>query len=254
MTPLRRPNSLALLSSLALLLAAAPAHAQGDCPALPRRTPMPAEAIPTATTFVPGWQTQVDALDAALPSLALPTRQLVFLGDSLTASWDPGVFSLFYGARSPLLLGIAGDTTQGLLSRLPREWGPLRPRVAVLLIGTNNTKYGASRPADVALGIAEIVRLIHARSPQTRVVLLGLLPTGREPTDPLRALDAQVNAQIAACADGRTTFYANPGAYLLNAAGQLPEQVSFDALHLTPVGYAILATALAPTLTSVLPP
>ena len=214
---------------------------------------MPPEAIPTALAD-PTWQQQVANLNARLPTLQRESRQLVFVGDSITAGWDPGLFSQFWGARAPLLLGIIGDYTQGILQRLPEEWGPLRPRLVVLLIGTNNTTWTKAPPDDVALGVAEDVRLIHRLSPNTRVLILGILPHGREPTDPVRAVNAAVNALISHCADGETTFYMDAGRPLLNANGQLSNEVSFDGLHLTPVGYAILATTIEPVVRQLMGP
>ena len=121
----------------------------------------------------------------------------------------------------------------------------MRPRLAVLLIGTNNIASGAS-PENVALGIAEIVRMIHERSSATRVLIVGILPRGGTVAEPLRAVAARANELAARCADGQTVFYADIGRYLLNAAGQLSPEVSMDSLHLTPVGYAIMAMALEP--------
>lgn len=200
----------------------------------------------------PAWLPSVAALDARLPSLAQATRRLVFVGDSITASWDPGVFSQYYGRRAPLLLGIGGDATPGVLQRLPTEWGAMQPRLVVLLIGTNNTQWLPGTPADVALGVAEIVRLIQARSSGTRILILGILPRGATPAEPLRAVNAQVNAQIARCADGERVFYANPGPALLDSAGMLSPDMSFDTLHLTPKGYAVLAAAIEPQIRAIM--
>ncbi len=225
-----------------LLFTASPAWAAGDCPALPRQDPMPSEATPVALEWT-GWRSQVTALQARLPGLQLANRRLVFIGDSITAGWDPGLFAQFYGHRAPVLLGISGDVTQGVLARLPNEWGPMRPRLAVLLIGTNNIASGA-RPENVALGIAEIVRAIHARSSNTRVLIVGILPRGGTAAEPLRAVAAQTSELAALCADGQTVFYLDIGRSLVNAAGQLSPEVSFDSLHLTPVGYAIMAMGL----------
>jgi beta-glucosidase len=240
-----------LAACLALAPGFAAAAPTGECPALPPRDPMPAAAVAAPLTY-PAWAPQVAALQAALPSLQLPSRRLVFVGDSITASWDPGVFSAYYGQRAPLLLGIIGDMTQGVLDRLPDEWGPLRPRLVVLLIGTNNTQWMPGPPEDVALGIAEIVRLIHARSSGTRILLIGILPRGRTPAEPLRAVNAQVNALIARCADGDTVFYADPGPALLDSKGDLSAALSFDSLHLTPEGYAVLAAAMEPTIKAIM--
>ena len=234
-----------VLAALGVLTAAGPAVAAGDCPALPPRSPMPMEALPGKLAW-PEWQKQVTALEGKLPDLQRDSRRLVFIGDSITASWDAGLFSQFYGTRAPLLLGISGDATQGVLERLPREWGPMRPRLVVLLIGTNNTWWGGSNAEDVALGIAEIVRLIHTKSSGTRVLIVGVLPRGATPADPTRAVDARINTLVARCADGQTVFFADIGRNLLDAAGTLSNEVSFDSTHLTPVGYAIMATALEP--------
>ena len=239
----RRIAALAVAATVAAAPGATQAWAAGDCPALPPRSPMPIEAQPVAPA-VPYWPGAVAQLDAKLPSLQLSSRQLVFVGDSITAGWEPGIFSQFYGARFPLLLGIGGDFTQGVLTRLPEEWGPMHPRLVVLLIGTNNIGHAA--PEDIALGTAEIVRWIHRRSPDTRVLVVGLLPRGAAASDPVRQTVAQVNQMVARCADGRTTFFADIGRVLLDPAGTLSPQVSFDALHLTMVGYAIMATALEP--------
>lgn len=234
-----------LAAALLAVLAPASAWAAGDCPAIPPRSPMPVEAVAAAIPQ-PLWINQVRALDARLQSEPLASRRLVWIGDSLTASWDQGLFAQFYATRAPLLLGVSGDYTQGVLERLPREWGPLRPRLAVLLIGTNNTLWGGGTADNVALGIAEIVRLIHSRSSGTRVLIVGILPHGATPADPARAVDAQINRLVAQCADGQTVFFTDPGWALVDRGGNLPSEVSFDGTHLTPVGYALLAMALEP--------
>ena len=71
-------------------------------------------------------------------------------------------------------------------------------------------------------------------------------------TEPLRALNARVNALIERCADGINTFYLDIGRLLTDRDGNLPEQVSFDRLHLTMVGYGIMASAMEPTLRRIL--
>jgi lysophospholipase L1-like esterase len=240
-----------LCVALAALMPGAAWAGSGDCPALPRREPMPYAALPAPLPYT-AWAPQVSDLEAKLPSLQRESRRLVFLGDSITAGWDPGVFGQYYGTRAPLLLGIIGDATPGVLQRLPAEWGKMRPRLVVLLIGTNNTQWLPGSPDDVALGVAEIVRMIHARSSGTRILILGILPRGATPAEKLRGVNAQVNAQIAKCADGDTVFYTNPGPALLDANGDLSHEMSFDMLHLTPKGYSTLAAAIEPQIKAIM--
>ena len=122
----------------------------------------------------------------------------------------------------------------------------MKPRGVVLLIGTNNTQWTNSTPENLSLGIAEIVRFIHSRSPSTKVLIVGILPRGAGPWEPLRAVNAKTNQLIARCADNQTTFYTDVGRIFLDSSGQLSNEISFDLLHLTPVGYALFAAALEP--------
>jgi beta-glucosidase len=240
----------ALLGLLGAALAL-PALAQSGCPAIPARAPLPREA--TAENLdIPDWRGRVAQLDQQLARINRNAANLVFLGDSLTQGWEPTMFAQFFGHRRALNLGVAGDFTQGLLWRLQAgQWGSMRPALVVLLIGTNNSAAGG-RAEDIALGIAEVIRFIHARSPQTRVLLLGLLPRGADASDPVRQVNLRVNQLIQRCADGRATIYLDAGALMVSADGRLSDQVAFDRLHLTMVGYAILGAAIAPTVQAVL--
>jgi lysophospholipase L1-like esterase len=249
MTASRLPARLRTLAlGAALLLPAARltgAAAADACIGLPARQPMPRAALPQPSSEPP-WQARQAELERALDGPEAARAQLLFLGDSLVHFWPPAVYDLFYGHRRPLNAGISGDTTQGLLWRLQRMplGRTLRPRLAVMLIGTNNAAGG--RPEDIALGIAEAVREIRRRSSGTRVLLIGLLPRGAGPEDPLRMVNERVNALVAGCADGRSVFFATPGELLVDAAGRLPEPIAQDRLHPSWVGYGILSAALEP--------
>jgi beta-glucosidase len=88
-----------------------------------------------------------------------------------------------------------------------------------------------------------VVRTIRARSPQSHILLVGLLPRGEAPDDPFRAQVLMVNALLAPCAGGMVTF-ADPGRMLVDGAGRLTKDFSFDQVHLTWLGYAILGAGL----------
>lgn len=202
---------------------------------------MPPEAVP-GTLTEHWWQENLANLDARLRVTNLASARLVFLGDSITMGWDPAIWGQYYAPRAALNMGVGGDATQGLLYRLPREWGALRPQLVVLLIGTNNAPTG--RHEEIALGIAEAVRFINARSPTTKVLLVGILP--RRPADWINDVSGRINALIARCADGERVFYANVGPQLVDAGGALAEAYSPDGLHLNSAGYTVLAAALEP--------
>lgn len=68
-----------------------------------------------------------------------------------------------------LCFGIRGDSTANLLWRLQNgELECLKPRVVVVLIGSNNREM----PDQVLEGIRTVVDLIHEKQPQASIFLL----------------------------------------------------------------------------------
>lgn len=248
---------LAGLCVAALLALAGGAKAQEACPHLPPRSPMPRDATPEYLEWPP-WREAVTELSRRVLASDPGRARLVFVGDSIFQFWQADIYQQFYAHRAPLNLSIAGDITQGVLWRLsPRRPGPgetaggnqwpasLKPKLAVLLLGTNNMVMTREAP-DIALGVAEVARLIRRRSPTTRVLIVGILPRGADSTEPMRQTAARVNELLARCADGRGVFFTNPGPMLLDGQGRLSELMSPDRLHPSWIGYAVLAAALEP--------
>lgn len=235
----------ALRGAAAILLAlglAAPSVSA--CPAPPDPRAPPPEARPAPHNW-PEWGRHAAALTARLRSLDPSSVRLVFLGDSLLFGYPPELFQHFHGHRGALNLALPGDTTATLLWRLGQGHWPvgLRPRVAVLLIGTNNAALGA-RAEGTAQAVVQIMEEIRRRSPDTRILLMALLPRGPDPSDPARALNERVNQLLESCADGRRVVWSDAGRALLDGAGRLPPAIAFDHLHLTLLGYAILGGAM----------
>jgi beta-glucosidase len=173
---------------------------------------------------------------------------ILFLGDSIT-DWfatGPGqpVWDTFLAPLGAENFAVAGVTTWQVLWQVESgQVATLAPDVVVLMIGTNNLALGQSPPA-VAEGIAEIVDEITARSPRTKVLLLGILPRGRTAVEPLRAAIAQVNAAIASLDDGQRVRYLDVGSQFLQPDGTLPPTVMADGLHPTLWGYEILIASI----------
>ena len=245
-----------ILAGMALLLGglAGPLQAQTVCPAIPSRTPPPREA---SQEFLaePHWRARVAELDRQIAGADLSRVEMVFIGDSLVQGWFPSIFQQFYGHRVPANLGVMGDFTQGALYRMDHGHWPasLKPKLAVVLLGTNNVS-AQSRPEDIALGIAEVLRSIRTRSPRTKIMLVGLLPRGDTAAEPMRRTIDQVNALIMRCADQSTILYSDVGSVLVDGYGRLAKDIAFDSLHLTMVGYAMLSAGLEPQIRRLLAP
>jgi len=226
------------IAVLTALLGAAPAEAQAvvTCRKFTEdvlAAPEPREAAGPVRRFeqIKGWvKTQ-------------PYRA-IFLGDSLTELWDPEIWRDDMGRRGVFNAGVSGDRTEHLLWRL--DHGNLDgppPRVAIVLIGTNDIGHGRL-PEDTAEGIRAVLIKLRVRLPATRILLLGIWPRGATPGDPLRQKNELVNRMIATCADDKFVFYADIGGVLLDMRGELSRAISPDLLHFTAAGYARLTPLL----------
>jgi beta-glucosidase len=182
--------------------------------------------------------------------------QLVFIGDSITHGWEDAgkaVWQRHYAKYNALDLGFGGDHTENVLWRLQHgEVDGLAPKVAVLMIGTNNTGDRQEDPATTAAGIKRIVDELRTRLPNTKVLLLAVFPRDEKPSSKLRQLNNRVNTLIAGHADGRSVFFLDINHALMNADGTLSKDILPDLLHLSEKGYGRWAEAMNPTLQKLL--
>jgi lysophospholipase L1-like esterase len=175
---------------------------------------------------------------------------LLFLGDSITEGWGQNaVWQKYYGALNSANFGIGGDTTENVLWRvLNGEIEGLGPKVAVLLIGTNNFGLEGHPPDAVAKGVATIVQTLRKKLPATKVLLLAIFPRDEKPNTDARKNIKKVNDQIAKLEDRKNVRYLDLGAKLANPDGSLAKEVMPDFLHLSEKGYQIWAEAMDPLL------
>jgi len=165
---------------------------------------------------------------------------LLFLGDSITQGWhDNQVWQRYYGPRHAANFGIGGDRTEHILWRLANgEVEGIKPKVVVLMIGTNNA--GSNSADDIASGVTAIVKDLRKRLPETHVLLLGVFPRS-EKSDKLRAKLQQVNEQISKLDDGSHVTYLDIGKSFLNPDGTISREIMPDFLHLSAKGYLLWA-------------
>ena len=182
--------------------------------------------------------------------------QLIFIGDSITEGWENTglpVWKRYYEQYNAVGLGFGGDHTENVLWRLRNgEVDGIAPKVAVLMIGTNNAGDRQDDPKATAAGVKAILDELRRRLPATKVLLLAVFPREEQPSAFLRRLNTQVNDIIAGYADGRNVFYADINPALLNADGTLSRDVMPDLLHLSEHGYGIWARSMAPALDSLM--
>jgi lysophospholipase L1-like esterase len=177
--------------------------------------------------------------------------QVVFLGDSITEGWEgagKAVWDANYAPLKALDYGVGGDKTQDVLRRIAvGHFDKLKPKVVVLMIGTNNTGTG-SKPAEIADGVTAILQRLARRLPNTKILLLAIFPRGEKPDDPMRLNNEAANKLIEPLADGERVHYRDIGKVFLRDDGVLTPEIMPDMLHLSPKGYQLWAEAMDPEL------
>jgi lysophospholipase L1-like esterase len=130
---------------------------------------------------------------------------VIFLGDSITNGWEgqagQKAWDEYFGSFKPVNLGIGGDQTGHVLWRITEghEIDHLKPKAAVIMIGTNNT--GAHSAAQIAGGVKAIVDELKRQKPDIKILVLGVFPRGsaadaEKTLDQLKAGIEPVNEEL----------------------------------------------------------
>lgn len=173
---------------------------------------------------------------------------LEFFGDSITEAmgYDPAAMQPFknnFGADNPTALGLGGDGTQQLLYRLNHGEMKGSPKAVVLNIGTNDI--GSLSAQQIADNVEKSIESIRGRSPESKVVLMGILPRTQSGDPGNTQVDA-VNARLAqlATADGAVQFVDLKDSFVDANGNQRAELYKDDKLHLSTAGYQAWADGI----------
>jgi beta-glucosidase len=173
--------------------------------------------------------------------------KLIFIGDSITQGWEgegKAVWQRYYAHRNAVNLGIGGDRTQHVLWRLDHgNLDGLKPKAAVVMIGTNNSNGEDHTPGQIVDGVAAIVRKLREKLPETKVLLLAIFPR-QENFGAQRGKLLQVNQVLRRLADDQGVFWNDLGHRFVNSEGLIPREWMPDYLHLSAKGYEIWAEAI----------
>lgn len=214
-------------------------------PALNASTPQFGVDGQIGTAYASKHQAQCEAVVANRP-------EMVFMGDSITARWPQEVLEARFGKHRPINLGMGGDWIQNVLWRVQN--GPLdkaEPKVVVLLIGTNNLT-GKFTPDEIAADIGALLKAIHTKTAQSKILLLGILPRGASIKDGINESIRQTNTKLATLADQKKVFYLDVGDKLIEPDGSISPAVMPDKLHVAGPGYTRWMEAMGPTLEKLL--
>jgi acyl-CoA thioesterase I len=183
------------------------------------------------------------------PSSAGEAR-VVFMGDSITEGWgqnwagtSPGRGEFFPG-KPYVNRGISGQTTPQMLVRFRQDVVDLKPKVVVVLAGTNDIAENTGKTGlqAIANNIASMSDL--ARANGIRVVLCSVLPAsefawhpGLQPAPKIKALNGWIREYAAKNGFVYVDYYSS----LVNNEGGLRFELSPDGVHPNKAGYEIMA-------------
>ena len=199
---------------------------------------------------------------------------LVLIGDSITHSigeldgkYEPlkVVWERHYAPRHAINLGHNGYRTEQILWNLQNgelDFVP-SPKVAILLIGTNNSDDRHFKKVHTAeeifAGTKAIVDLIRQRHPTTKILVLRIFPRGGDGEKGVSPPAFNSSPQcIATCrrageltaqlADGKNVFWRDVNHVFLRPDGTINTDLMWDLLHPSPAGAEAWAQAIEPTL------
>ncbi len=207
-----------------------------------------ADAVPATVNPAPrtdnGWTTRDAAFNARVKQ---GNVDLLLIGDSITQGWEGNgkeAWEKYYGKRNAVNLGIGGDRTQHVLWRLDHgNIDGIKPKLAVLMIGTNNSHDNTAE--EIGAGIQAIVKNLRSALPDTKVLILAIFPRNPKP-DAVREKNAKASQIAAELADNKMVYYLDIGPKFLTADGELTKEIMPDYLHLSPKGYDIWAAEIEP--------
>lgn len=181
-------------------------------------------------------------------------RRVVFIGDSITESWAPYFPTLFPG-KSYIGRGISGQTSPQILLRFRQDVVALKPKVVVILAGTNDIA-GNTGPASLEMiqdNLASMTEIAQANGIQ--VVLASVLPAKQfawkkslEPASSIIAL----NSWIRRYALRVGAVYLDYHLAMSDGSGGLRADLGKDSVHPNLAGYSVMAALAEKAITRAL--
>jgi lysophospholipase L1-like esterase len=175
--------------------------------------------------------------------LAPSNDRVVFMGNSITEGWAK-LFPTLFPGKPYIGRGISGQTTPQMLVRFRQDVIALKPKVVVILAGTNDIA-GNTGPSTIEMiedNVASMTEVAQANG--IGVVLSAVLPVydypwkpGLEPASKIMAL----NAWMKDFAGRRGAIYLDYHSAMQDARHGLKAELTYDGVHPNEAGYRVMA-------------
>jgi lysophospholipase L1-like esterase len=178
---------------------------------------------------------------------AAPPRKgvVVFVGSSSIRRWN--TMAQDFPNVPVLNRGFGGSEASDVARYADRVIVPPRPARIVFYAGDNDLARGKA-PAQVAADVTQVWQIVSARLPDARMAIISVKPSLARWSLVDKTRDTNALLKQLAASDTRLS-YIDVFTPMIGPDGQ-PIAAHFveDGLHLTPAGYRVWTTALAPFL------
>jgi lysophospholipase L1-like esterase len=183
--------------------------------------------------------------DASLKAPAPGERRVVFMGDSITESWD---LAKYFPGKPYINRGIGGQTTPQMLIRFRQDVIDLKPSVVVILAGTNDIagNTGPMTLDEIEANYSSMAEL--ARSNGIDLVLSSVTPVSDYGAKAANAFLLRSPQKILALNGWIKEYCAKTGAgcldyfsAMVDDKGMLKRDLAEDGLHPNAAGYVVMA-------------
>jgi lysophospholipase L1-like esterase len=182
--------------------------------------------------------------NAALPAPARNERRVVFMGDSITDGWK---LAEYFPGKPYVNRGISGQTTPQMLIRFRPDVVDLKPKVVVILAGTNDIagNTGPMTLEQIEDNLASMSEI--ARANGIRVVFSSVMPVFASESRPQFFKQrppekiVELNRWIQGYCERTGCVYLDYFSAMVDSEGLLKRELSQDGLHPNDAGYKLMA-------------
>ena len=190
------------------------------------------------------WLAKYRDADLNLAPPAPSEGRVVFMGDSVTEIWKFDGPGGYFPGKPYINRGIGGQSTPQMLLRFRQDVIDLKPKVVVILAGTNDIagNTGPSTPAMIEDNFRSMAAI--ARANNIKLILASITPAGIYPWRPAlnpTPIILEVNQWLKQFAADQNLTYVDYYTAMADDKGAMKPGLASDGVHPTPEGYAVMA-------------
>jgi lysophospholipase L1-like esterase len=190
------------------------------------------------------WERDIAAFEAADRQSPPPPGEIVFVGSSTIRLWNTAAS---FPDLKIINRGFGGSSLADTVRHAERIVIPYAPRLVVVYAGDNDIS-GGVLAEQVAVEFEHLVKLIHAKLPQTRILYLAIKPSVLRWISDAR-MDMANDMIRAICEKDNRLGVLDMGDVMLGWDERpRPELFVSDGLHLSEEGYRMWTMLLRPFL------